>query len=289
MTADDPQGPTRADAAGKVTGSDDLKEAEKTAAGQWGDLSQRLLSGGIAAAFGLWLMWIGGIPFKLLIATVVGLMVWEVGRMIGGARLALPLGILSGLVMVALALLPPGISLPLLFLPALLGVGMLERNKVSFCLFASAILIAGVGLFALREDFGFIWMAWLALIVITSDVLGYFAGRIIGGPKFWPKVSPKKTWSGTLAGWMGAALIGLAYVLAGHAGIEIIGISVAVAIAGQMGDVAESALKRRMGVKDSSGILPGHGGMFDRFDSMLGASLFLLVIGRIVDFPPFPL
>lgn len=289
MTADDPQSQTRADAAGKDAGSDDLKGGKKPATGQWGDLSQRLLSGGIAAVFGLWLMWIGGIPFKLMIATIAGLMVWEVARMVGGARIAIPLGVLSGLVMVALALLPTGLTLPLLFLPALIGVARLKRHKVSFSLFASAILIAGVGLFALREDFGFLWMAWLALVVITSDVLGYFAGRIIGGPKFWPKVSPKKTWSGTIAGWAGAALIGLAFVVAGHASIEIIGISIAVAIAGQMGDVAESALKRRMGVKDSSAILPGHGGMFDRFDSMLGASLFLLVIGRIVNFPPIPL
>lgn len=256
------------------------------ATGQWNDLSQRLLSGGIAAAVGLWLMWLGGLPFKFLIAVIVGLMVWEVARMVGGGRIAVPLGILSGIVMIALAVLPIGLTLPLIFLPALIGISQLEDHRVSFGLFSSAILIAGIGLFSLREDFGFLWMAWLALVVIMSDVLGYFAGRMIGGPKFWPKVSPKKTWSGTLAGWAGAALVGLVYVLFGKSGVEIIGISIAVAIAGQMGDVAESALKRRMGVKDSSNILPGHGGMFDRFDSMLGASLFLLVIGQIVGFPP---
>ncbi|MEP2137980.1 MAG: phosphatidate cytidylyltransferase, partial [Erythrobacter sp.] len=107
-----------------------------------------------------------------------------------------------------------------------------------------------------------------------------------GGPKFWPKVSPKKTWSGTIAGWIGAAIIGVVYVAWGKAGAEIIGISIALAIAGQLGDVAESALKRRMDVKDSSNILPGHGGMFDRFDSMLGASILLLLMGQVVGFPP---
>lgn len=259
---------------------------ETRSAGQWNDLSQRLLSGGAAAVLGLLLMWLGGMPFKLLVATIVGLMVWEVARMVGGSRIAAPLGALSAVVMVALALLPTGLALPLLFLPALIGIAMLDDHRVSFGLFSSAILIGGIGLFALREDFGFAWMAWLALVVISSDVLGYFAGRIIGGPKFWPKVSPKKTWSGTVAGWAGAALIGLIYMGFGKSGPEIIGISIAVAIAGQMGDVAESALKRRMGVKDSSAILPGHGGMFDRFDSMLGASLFLLVVGQIVGFPP---
>ena len=114
------------------------------------------------------------------------------------------------------------------------------------------------------------------------------AGKIIGGPKFWPKVSPKKTWSGTIAGWVGAALVALVYIALGIGGWQLITISIAIAIAGQLGDVAESALKRRVGVKDSSNILPGHGGMFDRFDAMLGASLFLLLMGRIIPFPPVP-
>ena len=263
------------------------KDGPKT--GNWSDLSQRMISGGLAAAGGLWLMWLGGVPFKLLVSAVVGIMVWEVARMLSAEKLSLPLGLLASLVMVTLALLPTGLALPLIFLPGLLGISQLHRYKVRFALFSTSILIAGLGIFTLREEFGLLWMLWLALIVIVSDVLGYFAGRIIGGPKFWPKVSPKKTWSGTLAGWAGAALIGAWYLVSGYAGPEIIGISVAVAIAGQMGDVAESALKRAVGVKDSSSILPGHGGMFDRFDSMLGASLFLLVVSEIIDFPPLPL
>ena len=258
-------------------------------AGKWGDLGQRLISGGVAAAVGLWLMWIGGIPFKLLISAIVGIMVWEVARMLGAGRLATTLGVMAAVVMIALAVLPTGLALPLIFLPGLVGVAQLENHRVRFSLFATAILIAGLGLFTLREDFGFIWMLWLALAVIMSDVLGYFAGRFIGGPKFWPKVSPKKTWSGTIAGWIGAALVGVYYLVNGYAGVEIIGVSIAIAIAGQLGDVAESALKRSVGVKDSSAILPGHGGMFDRFDSMLGASLFLLVVGQLIDFPPVPL
>lgn len=259
------------------------------ATSKFNDLGQRLVSGGTVAVVGLALVWFGGMPFKLLVALVVGIMVWEVARMVGAGNKSLPLGILAAAVILAFAVLPAGFALPLLFLPALFGVAQLEKWRVRFALYSSAILVAGLGLVALREDFGFMWMAWLALVVIASDVLGYFAGRFIGGPKFWPKVSPKKTWSGTLAGWLGAALIGLWFYLNGHAGIEILGISVALAIAGQIGDVAESALKRAAGVKDSSSILPGHGGMFDRFDAMLGASLFLLVVEQIIDFPPVPL
>lgn len=258
------------------------------ASGQWSDLTQRLVSGGLFAVLGLFLMWIGGIPFHLLVSVIAGIMVWEVTRMIGGGNRAVPLGALTGVALMILVELPPGFALPLLFVPALVGISQLEQHKTTYALYTSAVLFASFGLIALRDDTGFIWMVWLALIVIFSDILGYFAGRIIGGPKFWPKVSPKKTWSGTIAGWIGAAVIGGLYVAWGKAGAEIIGISIALSIAGQLGDVAESALKRRMDVKDSSNILPGHGGMFDRFDSMLGASILILLMGQVVGFPPVP-
>lgn len=256
--------------------------------GQWNDLGQRLISGGLFAVVGIYTMWVGGAPFHLFVAAISGIMVWEIARMVGAGSASVPLGLLAAISSAVLATFPVGYALPLVFLPALVGLTRLERHRVSYALYSSAVLVAGFGLIHLRDDFGFIWMVWLAAIVIASDVLGYFAGRAIGGPKFWPKVSPKKTWSGTLAGWAGAAAIGLVYMWKGVAGGEIVGISVALAIAGQFGDIAESALKRRMGVKDSSSILPGHGGMFDRFDAMLGAALFLLLVEQIIDFPPVP-
>ena len=123
-------------------------------------------------------------------------------------------------------------------------------------------------------------------IVVISDVAGYFAGRAFGGPKFWPKVSPKKTWSGTIAGWGGAAVVGGVFAMLTQAHVGLIGLSVAVSMASQLGDIAESAIKRRAGVKDSSNLIPGHGGLFDRFDGMLGAALFILIAGQIVGFPP---
>ena len=122
-------------------------------------------------------------------------------------------------------------------------------------------------------------------VVIVTDIFGYFAGKSFGGPKFWPKISPKKTWSGTVAGWIGAALVGFVFMLFTDAGLWIIVISMVLSFAGQMGDIAESALKRRMGVKDSSTLIPGHGGLFDRFDALLGASLFLIIVADIADVP----
>jgi phosphatidate cytidylyltransferase len=141
-------------------------------------------------------------------------------------------------------------------------------------------------LIALRDDFGIIWMAWLLIVVIVTDVAGYFAGRILGGPKFWPAVSPKKTWSGTIAGWFGAALVGAVFAGLYGGGITVVGVSVAVAFASQLGDIAESAIKRHVGVKDSSNLIPGHGGLLDRFDGMLGAALLLIIVELFLDFPP---
>ncbi|MDB2407938.1 phosphatidate cytidylyltransferase, partial [Jannaschia sp.] len=137
-------------------------------------------------------------------------------------------------------------------------------------------------------EFGLLWMLWLIAVVVISDVAGYFAGRMIGGPKFWPKISPKKTWSGTVAGWIGAALVGWIWAVWLNAGWETIGISVALAMMAQMGDIAESAVKRKMDVKDSSNLLPGHGGLFDRFDAMLGAALMLMIIESMTVFPAVP-
>ncbi len=261
MTADDPQGQTRADAAGEDTGSDDLKGVEKPGPGRWGDLAQRLLSGGIAAVSGLWLMWIGGIPFKFLIATIVGLMIWEVARMIGwcpacsAAWRSVWVG--NG---GPCATYPPGFALPLLLPARHLGVALLDRHKVSFTIFsASAILIAGFGLFALRDDFGFrldgVAGACRDHLRIFWDIL---QAAIIGGPKFWPKVSPKKTWSGTLAGWVGAALIGgLPFVLAGHASVELIGISIAISMASPNGRRGRKRVETTDGCQGQFGDLAG--------------------------------
>jgi phosphatidate cytidylyltransferase len=181
---------------------------------------------------------------------------------------------------------PPGFAAPLLFVPALAGIVLLSRNRTLYILFALLIVVAGFGLLFQRDSFGFVWLAWLIVVVVATDVFGYFAGRMIGGPKFWPKVSPKKTWSGTAAGWFAAAAVGAAFMAGTGAGAEIIGVSVALSMASQVGDISESAVKRKMGVKDASTLIPGHGGVMDRFDGMLGASVFLLFIEQIVDFPP---
>ncbi len=252
----------------------------------WGDLSRRLVTGGIIAILGFCIMWLGGHAFHALVALVAGLMVWEIARMAGATETAVACGLVGGLALLLLVSHQAVYTFPLLLAPAVVGFAWLKGNRATYALYSTAVLVAGYGLAVQRDDHGFVWVVWLVLVVIVSDITGYFAGKAIGGPKFWPGISPGKTWSGTIAGWAGAALVGLAFVLLANAGPELVAISILVAIAGQAGDVAESALKRRADVKDSSSLLPGHGGMCDRFDSMLGASLFVLAAGQVVEFPP---
>ncbi|MFY0691359.1 MAG: phosphatidate cytidylyltransferase [Paracoccaceae bacterium] len=256
---------------------------------KFADLRVRLISGAVIAIVGLSAVWFGGAFFLSFLAIVCGILVWELVRMLGaGHKQALILGAGAAIGFVAARLLPTGLGLPFLLLPAIAGLAVLGRQRTLYLVFCAMIVIATFGLSILRDDFGFNWMLWLALVVIATDVCGYFAGRLIGGPKIWPQVSPKKTWSGTAGGWIAAGLVGLAYTGVDGVGVEVIGISIALSMASQMGDIAESALKRKMGVKDSSSLIPGHGGVFDRFDGVLGASVFLLLVEQLVDFPPLP-
>lgn len=254
---------------------------------KFSDLAVRLSSGAVVAVVGIGAMYLGGAFFLAFVTLMCGALVWELVRMLGGgSRTALILGTGAAAAFMAARLLPLGVGLPFVLLPAIAGIALLPKNRTLYIIFTAMIVIACYGLSLLRDDFGFIWMLWLALVVIATDVFGYFAGRILGGPKFWPRVSPKKTWSGTVAGWIAAGIIGAIYMRVPGVGIEIIGISISISMASQMGDISESAMKRKMGVKDSSNLIPGHGGVFDRFDGMLGASVFLLLIEQLVDFPP---
>ncbi len=255
---------------------------------KWSDLSARMGAGAAMTVIGLAGIALGGHIFHLLVGLICGLMVWElVGILRPGVRhVQLQLGAVTGLAVFLSIYLPVGFALPVLLAPALLGFGQLERDRTIYMAFTVMILMAGYGMMQVRDDLGFGWMLWLVLVVVVTDVVGYFAGRMIGGPKFWPAVSPKKTWAGTASGWIGAALVGLVFSINTGAGLQLMGISVAVSMASQMGDIAESGMKRKMGVKDSSNLIPGHGGLMDRFDGMLGASLFLLVVGQFIGFPP---
>lgn len=260
--------------------------------GKFQDLLPRLLSALVMAAAGIVAVWLGGWWFLALVSLSVALMIWELHEMLTPApqrRYGVLLAVVAGVAILLSGVFPIALMLPFALLPSVAALGLLRRNRSIFAGYGALIVLAGFGLFHLRDEFGMVWILWLILVVVATDVFGYFAGRVIGGPKFWPRVSPKKTWSGTVAGWVAAAIVGGVFIWITGARIDLIGLSVAMSMAAQLGDVTESALKRRVGVKDASNLIPGHGGLLDRFDGMLGAAVFLLLVERLVDFPPVPL
>ena len=259
-------------------------------AGQWGDLQPRLISAAVMLGVGAVEIWLGGLSFLALITALTAVMIWELARITAPAdrRMAL---VLAAMAAVSLILDEGWPSLPAYWLFPLVGLAFSLTSRLhprASAVLALAIMVAGHGLFVLRDESGTAAILWLLGVVIVSDVMGYFAGRILGGPKFWPAVSPKKTWSGTVAGWIGAACVGAGFVIAGYGGWGLIVISPFLAFAGQLGDIAESWIKRRTGVKDSSHLIPGHGGLMDRFDALVGAMVFIMLLTRILPLPIGP-
>lgn len=257
-------------------------------ASKWDDLAPRIMSAVAMLAVGILAIWLGGVVFTVLLAAICGLMVWELVRMLQPETpaAALQLGGLGAGAILLAVYLPPIFALPLLVAPGIVGLSFIKQNRGIYLAYTPVLLLACLGAVVLRLDYGVVWTLWLVSVVIVTDVAGYFAGRIIGGPKFWPKVSPKKTWSGTVAGWLGAAIVALIFISQTGAGGSLVWISMLVSFASQMGDAAESAIKRKTGVKDSSNLIPGHGGLLDRFDGMLGALVLFLIAGQLAGFPP---
>ena len=162
---------------------------------KWADLALRLSSALAMVVAGVIGVWLGGHVFHIMVALICGLMIWELVRMIAprNAPLALQLGCISGLALLIAIYVPSGFSFPLLLAPAFVGFGQLAKHRVIYMTFGVMVLLAGYGMMSVRDDLGIGWMLWLIVVVVATDVLGYFAGRLIGGPKFWPAVSPKKT------------------------------------------------------------------------------------------------
>jgi phosphatidate cytidylyltransferase len=145
--------------------------------------------------------------------------------------------------------------------------------------YAFAALIASVAV-RLDQTYGFTALMLVLLIVWVTDIGGYFAGRGLGGPKLWPRVSPKKTWAGAIGGFVASLFVaaGFAAFGLGKTGPLVL-LGAVLSVASQLGDLFESAVKRRFGVKDSSHIIPGHGGLLDRLDGFVAAVVVAAIFG----------
>ncbi|WP_439103061.1 phosphatidate cytidylyltransferase [Celeribacter marinus] len=214
---------------------------------KWGDLGVRVASAAVMLMVGVVAIAAGSLVFGALVCAVSLIGIWELVHM-GRAKSAK--GIFSFADFFALS-----------------G-------------YAFFVCLAAVGLIFLYVGFSAYGVGYLVALVVVTDSLGYLVGRKVGGKKFWPSISPKKTWAGVLGGWGGVAVlalvVGTVAPISNMTSTGFVLFSVAMSFASQLGDIAQSALKRRMGVKDSSNIIPGHGGVLDRFDALLAASVVML-------------
>ena len=145
--------------------------------------------------------------------------------------------------------------------------------------------LPGIAAVILRDSgaLGLVALVFVFAVVVATDSAAYFSGRLIGGPKLWPRLSPKKTWSGSVGGALAAMVAGLGVAVA--AGLdgkaELAVVALALSVVSQAGDLGESAMKRHFGVKDSGTLIPGHGGIMDRIDGLVVAMVVAVAIGAL--------
>jgi phosphatidate cytidylyltransferase len=165
------------------------------------------------------------------------------------------------------------------------AVALLSRERRNWTttgfFYAAAAAVASV-LVRFDSLWGLAALMLILLVVWVTDIGGYFAGRGIGGPKLWPRISPKKTWAGAIGGFAGSLAVAAGFAAFGLGKIgPLLLLAAVLSIASQLGDLFESAVKRRFGVKDSSHIIPGHGGLLDRLDGFVAAVVMAAIFGLL--------
>ncbi|MGA8172467.1 MAG: phosphatidate cytidylyltransferase [Methylocystis sp.] len=264
-------------------------EGSPPKSGGFGDLGPRVGSAVVLAILAVTTLIAGGHVFVLFWLVAAFAINWEWQGLIGGER-RLARVVIGAVALSAAAGFTQGRDpIPgLVVLVALSGVVAVLAGPSRRLWAIAGVIYAGaliVSVCALRDSpgVGLLAIAWLFALVWGADVFAYFGGRAIGGPKLWPRVSAGKTWSGTITGLLSGALLGLAVAHFGADGaiksLPLFLMSFAAAALAQIGDLAESAVKRRFGVKDSSQLIPGHGGVMDRLDGFILASLFAASVG----------
>ncbi len=265
--------------------------------GRFSNLYKRIFSAIILIAIAVALTWVGGLPFTLM-ACAIGLGVlyeWHaiteprsnvLTRSVSWACLIIVLGMLmlshNGLLIIAVLLAGSA-------LVAILG------GRQSGIWPATGLLYAGfpsIALTFVRGDTGdgFAAILFLFAVVWSTDIFAYFNGRALGGPKLAPRFSPNKTWAGAIGGAAAgiAAGVACAAFITPAGGVPIPLIAFVLSVTAQVGDLGESWVKRKFGVKDSGQMIPGHGGVMDRVDGLVAAAALLYLIGAILVKPETP-
>ncbi|MFA6473020.1 MAG: phosphatidate cytidylyltransferase [Candidatus Latescibacterota bacterium] len=262
--------------------------------------TKRIIVGVVFGPLVLWIFWNGGYPLFAFLALLTLLGQWELFRMLNGNLCFYHhlTGYLAGLAIVTDAAVCKSGHIPLIIVTALIIYFIIEiitgkeqklRNishsllvtlyPAAFIVYLFKILMSPCVI--LGNDNRFL-LVYLVLVIWAFDTVSYFAGRYFGKHPFFPSISPKKTIEGFWGGIAGVVIFGSAVTLiTGYSFLQIMIVSVLAGFAGQAGDLSESIIKRDVGIKDSSNIIPGHGGILDRFDSIIFAApvvyLYLLV------------
>lgn len=232
--------------------------------------------------------------FAALVVLFMAAMAWEWGRLVRGRGLDLTFGVQLGTTALAS-------SVTLMGYPAfalgivLFGTGLvflirsLAEDRPQAWWSAAGVCYAGfpaIALIWLRGDgyYGTLIVLYIFAIVWTTDSAAYLFGRWLGGPKLAPRVSPKKTWAGLVGGTLSAGLVGIAFgAFAGLSGPWLGLLAIGFALIAQLGDLGESAIKRAFGMKDTSGLIPGHGGVLDRIDGLIFVAVAAAGLAWLVD------
>ena len=254
-----------------------------------GELPRRVATGIVLVAVAVSALWLGGLFWAALATAAVLLMFteWAAMHRLPALGRRLGLGLLAGAAILthfndwatALLLLGGGAGLGGLFLARLAGrrAGLLDRGFVMGLLYCGLPVVALIWLRA--QPWGLYATLFVMLLVWGADIFAYFAGRSIGGPRLAPAISPNKTWSGAVGGLAGSLVAAgvMCLVWPGYANmagvLRLALLALPLAVLSILGDLYESWLKRRAGVKDSGTLLPGHGGVMDRLDGLVPAAV----------------
>lgn len=264
-------------------------EAAPAAATEQGsrDLMLRVIAALVLAPAAVLVAYLGGWPWTTLVTlAAIGLYV-EWLMIVGAARerravVAGGVALAVSGVCLAVGRVDASLLVLVIGLAAVTIVAPARRHwtAAGYCYAAAAQMASA--LLRLDQTSGLAALMLVLLVVWGTDIGGYFAGRGIGGPKLWPRVSPKKTWAGAVGGFAASLVIsgGFAALGVGKTGPLLL-LGAALSIASQLGDLLESAVKRQFGVKDSSHLIPGHGGLMDRLDGFVAAAVIAAVFGLL--------
>ena len=256
------------------------------------NLQTRVISAIALAAVALSVTWVGGVWFRLFCVGIGAAVFYEWATMAGAMsslRQQIGTWLLLGLVLLALAL---GFDARFVFLGALGAAALVfihawaagEGGALWLGLAYAAIPAASLAFLRDADTAGLWAILFLFAVVWSTDILAYFVGRALGGPKLAPAISPGKTWSGAIGGAAAGTMAALAVGALGASPISpglIAAAGLVLSVLSQAGDLFESAVKRRFGVKDSGWLIPGHGGVMDRVDALAAAAVALYVVGAL--------